>query len=208
MDRRGLVPFEIAAILAATILTAWDPPPLGVIPVMVPLLMAASAARWACGRSFGAVVRGPASYVAIGAAAGVVALVLAIVIGSPIAESLSERAVTWSAYPMVRGNLNAFIAFAVVVSAIAVATELVLRGWIVERVLELGGSTGWAVVIAAFAEALLTDGPFEARLGGFIVGLGLGSMYVAAGRNLAVTVAARLTFGLGALLLEVLRIVK
>jgi hypothetical protein len=208
MERRGLVPIEVGVVLVAAVVAAWDPPPLGAIPVMVPLLMAASAARWWCGRSFGAVVRGPASFVAIGAVAGLLALVLAILIGAPIAEALSERVVTWTAYPMVRGNLNAFIAFAVVVSAIAVATELVLRGWILERVLELGGTTGWAVVISAFAEALLTDGPFEARLGAFIVGLGLGGMYTAAGRNLAVTVAARLAFGLGALLLEVLRLVK
>lgn len=208
MERRGLVPLEVAVVLVATVVTAWDPPPLGAIPVMVPLLIAASAMRWACGRSFGAVVRGPISWVAIGAAAGLVALVLAVLIGSPIAEVLSERTVSWTSYPMVRGNFSAFLTFAIVVSAIAVATELVLRGWILERVLELGGTNGIAIGISAFAEALLLDGPFEARMGAFIVGLGLGWMYTASRRNLAVTVAARLSFALGALLLEVLQLVK
>lgn len=206
--RRGVVPLELAIVMVAAVVAAWDPPPLGAIQVMVPLLVAASALRWYVGRSFGEVVRGPASYVAIGAAAGLAALILAIVIGAPIAEVTSGRAVSWSDYPIVRGNWSAFLAFGVVVTAIAVATELVLRGWILERALELGASRGMAVFAAAVAEALLLDGPFEARLGAFVVGMGLGGMYLAAGRNLAVTTAARVSFGLGALLLEVLQWVR
>ncbi|MFT3694282.1 MAG: hypothetical protein QM831_14140 [Kofleriaceae bacterium] len=203
--RRGLVPIEIAVIVIASIVSASDPPLLGAIPVMVPLLVAASMLRWYVGRSFGEVVRGPISYVAIGAGVGLVALFAAILIGAPIAEVMSGRSVTWSEYPIVRGNWNAFLAFAVVVVAIAMATELVLRGWVLERALELGASKGMAVFIAAVAEAMLLDGPLEARLGAFVVGMGLGGMYMGSQRNLAVTTAARVTFGLGALLLEVVQ---
>ncbi len=206
MERRGLVPFEVAAVIVAAVVAGSDV--LGALPVMLPLLVVASLARWACGRSFAAVVRGPASYVAIGAAAGAVALGLSLTIGTPIAEALADRAVVWGTYPLVRGNASAFVTFATIVLAIAVASELVLRGWLVERVLELGGSAAMAVFAGALAEALVTSGPLEARFGGFIVGLGLGAMYVAAGRNAAVTIAARAAFALGALLLELLQLVS
>src|SRR3954469_1480390 len=177
--RRELVPFEIAAVIAAAIVAATGV--LGQVPAILPLLIVASAARWAAGKSFAAVTR--ARFVAIGVASGLVALALALVIGTPIAESLTDRAVVWAAYPLVRGNPGGFLAFGTVVAAVAVASELVLRGWLVERVLELGGSAVLAVCAGGFAEAALTPGPLEARLGAFVVGVALGQMYVAAGRN-------------------------
>ncbi len=198
MERRGLVQFEIAAVVAAMVV------PLGAIPVMVPLMVVASIARWACKKSFGAVVRGPARDLGIAAVAGLAALLLALALGTPIAEAMTDRPVVWAAFPLVRGNAGALFTFAVVVAAIAVASELVLRAWICERVIELGGSTAMAIFVAAIAEALLLPGPLEARFGAFITGIALGWMYVAAGRNVAVPIAARLAFGLGALLLEML----
>jgi len=200
--RRELVPFEVAAVIAAAIVAAADV--LGQIPAILPLLVVASTARWIAGKSFAAVTRG--RFVAVGFACGLVALVLALLIGTPVAEALSDRAVVWAAYPLVRGNPGAFLAFGTVVAAVAIATELVLRGWLVERVLELGGSPVMAVFAGAFAEAALTPGPLEARLGAFVVGVALGQMYVAAGRNVAVTAAARVAFGLGALVLEMLQV--
>ncbi|CAN5318033.1 hypothetical protein BH11MYX1_BH11MYX1_18360 [soil metagenome] len=204
MERRGLVPIEIAAILIAATLASWDPPPLGAIPIMLPLMVTASIARWACGKSFGAVVRGPASYLGIAALTGLGALILALALGTPIAEAMSTRPVVWASFPMVRGNASALWTFAVIVAALAAASELVLRAWVVERVLELGGSAAVAVLVGAIAEALLVPGPIEARFGGFVMGIALGWMYIAAGRNVAVTLVARLAFGLGALALEML----
>jgi hypothetical protein len=206
MERRGLVPFEVAAVIAAAVIAATDL--LDPIPVIVPLLVVASGARWACRKSFAAVTHGPASYIAIGAGAGLAALVLGLAIGTPIAEALSGRAVVWGAYPLVRANPSVFFTFATVVAAVAIASELVLRGWLVERVLELGGSAAMAVFAGALAEALLIPGPLEARFGGFAVGIGLGAMYIAAGRNVAVTIAVRLAFALGALVLEMLLLVS
>lgn len=204
MERRGLVPIEVAALVVAAILASWDPPPLGAVPIMLPLMVVASVARWACGRSFGAVVRGPASYLGIAALAGLGALILALALGTPIAEAATSRPVVWAAFPMVRGNASALWTFAVIVAALAAASELVLRAWVVERVLELGGSTVMAILVGAVAEAVLVPGPIEARFGGFLVGVACGWMYIAAGRNVAVTIVARLAFGLGALALEML----
>lgn len=192
-------------MLAAAIVAAWDPPPLGAVPVILPLLVAASGFRWATGKSFAGVTRG--KYVSIGALVGIGALGLALLLGTPFAQALSDRPVVWAAYPLVRGNASAFLTFAVVVAAIGLANELVLRGWLVERVLELGGKPGMAIFLGAVAEALLLPGPLEARIGAFAVGCGLGQIYVAAGRNVAVPVAARIAFGLGALALEMLRLV-
>ena len=204
MERRGLVPVEITVLLLAAIVASWDPPPLGAIPIMLPLMVAASVARWACGKSFGAVVRGPASYLGIATLAGLGALLLALALGTPIAEAMTSRPVVWASFPMVRGNASALWTVAVIVTALAAASELVLRAWLVERVLELGGSATMAILVGAIAEALLVPGPLEARFGGFVMGLALGWMYVAAGRNVAVTIVARLAFGLGALVLEML----
>src|SRR5262249_11972297 len=134
--RRGLVPFEVLAVLAAAVAGPYLPESVPV-PVVVPLLVVASFARWAVGRPL-LVVRGPALHAAIGAGAGLAALALALAVGAPAAEALTDRAVVWSAFPIVRGNPTMLVGVAVVVAATAVASELVLRGWIVERVLELG----------------------------------------------------------------------
>jgi hypothetical protein len=127
--------------------------------------------------------------------------------------------------------------------AFAVATELALRGWLVERIHRGGivarrrSRTGaddavgsrtapddavgsraapddaagspihaselravLAVLVGAFAEALLTPGNLTARIGAGAFGAGLGWMYVRAG--LMAPVAARLVFVLGGLALQ------
>jgi membrane protease YdiL (CAAX protease family) len=173
------------------------------VPVALPLLVVASVARWLCGRSFGEHVRG--EHTAIGAGAGVAALVLGLIAGAPLVEAFAGGAVVWSDYPIVRGNPNALVAVLVIVVATAIASELVLRAWLVERVLELGGAVVPAIFVGAFAEALVTTGPLEARIGAFAFGAALGWMYVAAGRNVAVTISARLAFQVGVVVLEAAR---
>jgi membrane protease YdiL (CAAX protease family) len=198
MMRRNLVPLEVGAVLAAAIAAPWLP-----VPVALPLLVVVSLVRWLCGRSFGEHVR--REYAAIGAAAGGAALVLALIAGAPLVEAFTGGAVVWSDYPIVRGNANALIAVLVIASATAIATELVLRAWIVERVLELGGAVVPAILVGAFAEAFVTVGPLEARIGAFVVGAALGWMYVASGRNVAVTICARVAFQVGVVVLEAAR---
>ena len=55
--------------------------------------------------------------------------------------------------------------------------------------------------------ALVTDGDVTMRIGAGLFGLGLGWMYLAAGRSIVAPVCARLVFSLGAVVLETLRLV-
>jgi hypothetical protein len=200
-ERRGLVPFEIAVVLAAA---ASSLP----IPVVIPLLAAASLSMWARGRSFAAVTKGPPLYAVIGVAAGAVSLVLALIVGTPLVERMTDQAVQWSMYPIVRGSLETFGVVAILVSLGAVAAELVLRGWLVERVLELThGNAVLAILCGALAEALVSGGDLTARVGAGLFGIAMGWMFIAGGRSVTAPVCARLTFSLGALVLEALHVI-
>lgn len=199
-ELRSLVPFEVAVVLAAAVV------PLPV-PAVVPLLIAASISRWVRGHSWGGVVHGPATYAAIGLAAGVAGLVLALAAATPLVERITDYAVQWSMYPVARGSAGTAIMVAIVVAISAVAAELVLRGWLVERVLELGGNPVLAVLLGAIAEGLVSEGDVTARIGAGVFGLGLGWMYVAGGRSVVAPACARLVFALGALALEATRMV-
>ncbi len=210
---RALVPVEVAIVLAAAFVAL-------PIPVVIPLLVAGSLSLWVRGLSWAHVLKGPAVYAAVGAAAGVVALLLAISLGTPLVESLTGGAVQWSTYPIVRGSPNAAVMLAVLFGIGAIASELVLRGWLVERVLELGGRPVLAILIGAFAEALIVfpvvqgdpgavmiGGDLTARIGAGLFGLALGWMYLAGGRSVLAPICARMTFALGALALEAFRLV-
>jgi len=190
------------------------------MPAALPLLVAGSLSRWVRGRSWADVVRGgwsPAGEavsagarrrLAVGALAGAVALAAAVLAGAPAIEALGQRAVEWSSYPVVRGNASLFAMVAVYVAATAIATELALRGWIVERVLELSpGPPVLPVLVGAFAEALITPGDVAARLGGALFGAGLGWIYAAGGRSVLAPICARLVFELGVVFLEAMRLV-
>ena len=199
---RRLVPLELAAVLAIAAYYALRDP---LVPVVAPLFLVATMSCWARGRSWADAVRG-SRYLAIGAAAGLVALAAALLAGTPLVE-LSGRGVEWSQYPIVRGSPHQLFSVALLVAISAVAAELALRGWIVERALELGASTRVAVAVGALAEGIVWPGELAARAGAAIFGTGLGWMYVAAGRRAGAPIAARVMFGLGAVLLEGLRLV-
>ena len=202
-ESRNLVPFEVLAVLAIAIAPLPEQ-----LPVALPLLVAGSASRWARGRSWADVVRGPADRAAAGALAGALALAAAVLAGAPVIEALGQRGIEWSVHPIVRGNAAVLAMVAVYVAATTVATELALRGWIVERVLELSpGPPVLPVLVGAIAEALITPGDVTARLGGACFGAGLGWMYAASGRSVLAPICARLAFELGAVLLEGLRLI-
>ena len=202
-ESRNLVPFEVLAVLAIAIAPLPD-----LMPAALPLLVAGSLSRWMRGRSWADVVRGPADRAAAGALAGALAVGFAVLAGAPAIEAFSFRAVEWSTYPVVRGNASVLAMVAVYVAATAVATELALRGWIVDRVLELSpGPPILPVLVGAFAEALITPGDLAARLGGGLCGGGLGWMYAASGRSVLAPVCARLVFELGVVFLQAMRLV-
>lgn len=198
-ELRALVPVELAAVAAI----ACVPMP---VPRVLPLVAVASVSRWARGRSWGEVAR--PRFAAIAAAAGVIALAIALALGSPVAEAFTGRDVEWSQFPVVRGSASSLFAIATVVAATIIAAELALRGWIVERALELRAPAAAAVLAGALAEAAISDGDLLARLGAAAVGAALGWMYVAGGRSVVAPVCARAAFTLGALLLEALRLVS
>lgn len=199
-ELRSLVPAEVAVVIAAAVV------PLPV-PAVVPLLIAASISLWLRGRSWAGVIRGPALYAAIGTAVGLAALALALAVATPLVEAATDSAVQWSMYPVARGSAGTAIMVALVVGISAVAAELVLRGWLVERVLELGGHRVLAILVGAIAEGMISDGDLTARIGAGVFGLGLGWMYVAGGRSVVAPVCGRLVFSLGALGLEATRMI-
>jgi hypothetical protein len=200
------VPLEVIAALTALAIPLPE-----LLPVAVPLLVAGSASRWARGRSWGELARGGggARAVLVGAIVGAAALAGAVALGTPLIEGLVGGTVQWSAYPLVRGNLAMLALVAGYVAVHAAALELALRGWIVERVLELSpGPPHLPILVGCLAEALATPGDLAARLGGAGLGAGLGCLYVACGRNVLAPLAARAVFQLGAVGLEALRILS
>lgn len=202
-ELRNLVPFEVAAVLALAIAPLPE-----VMPIALPLVVVATASRWARRRSWDQLLQSSAGSAGVGFAAGLAALVIALVAGTPFVELMSGRAVEWSAFPIVRGNLSQLVLVGLIVIAMAIATELALRGWIVERVLELSpGSPVLPVLVGAIAEGLVTRGDFAARVGAALFGLGLGWMYVAGGRSVIAPIGARIAFSLGAVALEALRVI-
>ena len=206
-ERRALVPFEIAAVLAIGIawpFVSWSE----LIPFSLPLYVAASIARSMRGRTWSEVAAGGLHYLALGALAGAAALGLSIVFGTRIVELLSNHAVEWSQFGFVRGSSTQLAVFAVWVAVAAVTAELALRGWIVERVLELApGSPVLAVLTGAIAEALLVPGGVGVRIGAAVFGIGLGWIYLAGGRSVVAPTAARFVFSVGALVLDGLQII-
>jgi hypothetical protein len=202
-ELRSLVPFEVAAVVALAIVPLPE-----LVPVALPLLVAASASRWARGRPWSEVLRSDGWTVAVAAAAGLAALAIALVAGTPLVERMTRSTVEWSVFPVVRGSPGQLFAVALVVIAMAIASELALRGWVVERLLELApGPPVLPVLLGAIAEGLVTPGDAWVRIGAVAFGLGLGWMYVAGGRNAAASIGARVAFSLTALVLEGLQII-
>jgi hypothetical protein len=202
-ELRNLVPFEIAAVLALAVAPLPE-----AVPIALPLVVLATLSRWVRRRDWGQLMSASGWTMAVGAAAGLAALVLAVIVGTPFVELMSGRAVEWAAFPVVRGNASQGLLVAMIVIAMAIATELALRGWIVERMLELSpGPPILPVLVGAIAEALVTRGDLAARLGAGLFGAGLGWMYVAAGRSVVPPICARIAFTLGAVALEAVRVI-
>src|SRR5882757_5130237 len=96
---RSLVPFELAAVLALAIVPLPE-----VVPMALPLVVVATASRWARRRDWGQLLQAERWTAPIGAAAGLIALAIALAVGARIVELMSGRAVEWSACPIVRGS--------------------------------------------------------------------------------------------------------
>jgi hypothetical protein len=178
------------------------------IPVALPLVVAGTLSRWLRGRTWAEVSRGRALHAAVGAATGAVALVLAAGLATRGLASISQRSFEWSEYAVLGGNVKLVLIVSLYVAVTAVAAELALRGWVVERMLELSpGSPTMPVAIGAIVEAVVTEGSVVTKLGAALFGAGLGWLYVAGGRSVIAPVCARIVFQSGAVVLEALRVV-
>jgi hypothetical protein len=154
-----------------------------------------------------------ATVIAGGAIAGGLALGAALWISGPLGDAVG-RGVEWSTLPVVRGSIVQALTVAVVIVAVAFAAELGLRRWLLELVagalVRAGSSRGLAaaggVVAAAVLEAAIM--PLDGDAAGVAVtAVGLGVIYLAAGRRIGAPLAARLVFEVGAVTLQALRLV-
>ncbi len=175
--------------------------------VLIGMLVVASIAMWLRKRSWTTVLRGPASFAAIGAAAGLIGLVVSVMIGTPVVEQATDQAVQWSSNPIVRGSPQTFVILAILVSVSALVTELALRGCLLVWLLERRLTVVPAILAAAFVDALVVSGDVTARIGAGVFGIAMGWMFIASGRSALPALCARLTFSVGALGLEALQTV-
>lgn len=195
-ELRSLVTFEVLAVIAIGIVPMLiELPPM--LPIAMPLLVVASISRWLRRRSWSEVMatNGGFARAGIGLAAGVVALAIVTMVGARETTALSPIPIAGDA--KIGAMVLAYVALT------SILTELALRGWIVERVLELSpGSPVLPICVGALAEAILTPGDPATRVGAALFGVGLGAMYVFAGRNVIAPMIARAVYFGGAIALE------
>ncbi len=203
-----LVPYEVGVVLALALL----PLPTA-IPIALPLVIAAAISRAMRGRTWNEVSHGGASRLGVGVLAGALALGVALIAGTQSLNVLysgqvGEHVIAVTDLANSSGQTLPLVIGVVAIGLVAFATELALRGWIVERVLELSpGSPVLPILVGALAEALITRGDPPVRLAAVVFGAGLGWLYVAGKRSVVAPAWARVVFQCGAFLLEALRIV-
>jgi hypothetical protein len=195
-ELQKLVPFEVLAVAAIAVA------PFGsTFPFAMPLFVVATASRWLRGRSWSerlVTPRAPRTAM-VGALAGA----LAIAVATPLFGAFGVTAVDWWVLPALQGDGTQVALAVTVLLASAIALELALRGWIIERMLELSpGPATLPIATAALAEALVTPGPIVSRIGVGLFSAGLGVLYVACRRSALAPIAARCTFVIGAVLVE------
>lgn len=205
MELRGdaaLLTAEIVAVIACAVLPLPVPAqlPLGVVAVVS---YALRRERWENRFGFDGFRLG------LGIGTGACALVLALVAISPLLTARGAM-VAWAEHAMVRGKPDAVVMVVIVVAATAVATELVFRGFILERVRPLvggRGATAVALAISACVEATVMGGGSARVFGAALVSVALGGLYLATGRSLVAPIAARVTFDVGVVVLEGLKMI-
>lgn len=193
---RWLGPLELAALVACALVAM-------PVPVELPLLVAAGISVAARRTTFLAPPAAEAAEAtAVGALAGVLGLVGALLVATPLLEHGLGLALEWGAAPPVRGSLEQLVSAAVLIAAAATAHELVFRRWLLERAFSLGASGTGAILAAAGAEAAIGPGGVGARAGAALFGVALGLLYWRGGRRIGPALAARLAFAWGALALQ------
>lgn len=132
---------------------------------------------------------------------------------SPTLIDATGHDIEWSTEPVVRGSFQLAATLALITVALGVASELVFRRWLLDRVAGLVRTQGEPRPVALVAGILLAA-VIEAAVspsGGFPVGVGvvsggLGALYVTSGGRIAACVTARLVFDVGAIFLQALQL--
>jgi membrane protease YdiL (CAAX protease family) len=175
--------------------------------LLIALLAVASIDRWARGKGWLEPRPPVPGLVVAGVGLGVVALGAALLFAGPALERATARSIDWTQITAVRGNLGVLVTAIAVLGAQAIASELVFRRWLLDRVDGLGARPWLAALAAAVAEGVVSGGHLGSRLGAAAAGLGFGLLYLGAGRRLAPAIACRLAFEVGALLVVYARLV-
>jgi membrane protease YdiL (CAAX protease family) len=132
----------------------------------------------------------------LGAAYGVALELFDLLAKRPLLTRLLAKPPDLSGFPAVRGNLKfALVMIALIWILAAFGEELVYRGYLMNRVADLGRGTGIAWVTSLIlVSAIFGLSHYQQGLTGIIEegsdGLILGLIYLACGRNLAVPIVA------------------
>ena len=98
---------------------------------------------------------------------------------------------------IVRGNAGALVLVAILTIALTAAAEMVFRGFIMTRVANASESWVLGNIVAALAFGFAVGGRDPGAVAGLTVaGFGYGMLYLAAGKRLALPIAAHVSFAL------------
>ncbi len=132
---------------------------------------------------------------------------------SPALLDATGHAVEWTTEPTVRGSISLAAIVALVTATLALASELVFRRWLLDRIAGYVVARGEpravalvaGVLTAAVIEAAVSPTGAGFRGGVAMTSLGLGAIYVTSGGRLAASLTARLVFDVGAIIVQALR---
>jgi gamma-glutamylcyclotransferase len=167
------------------------------VPRAAPLLVLASLSLWIRDRSWtDAGLRADPGWAGLAAAGLVVGaasqLVISIAAGGPVQEQAVAQA-----------GLTAASMVLLLQVAAAFASEMVFRGFLIER-LEQVASKDAAIAISAIAFAWIAGGGVLAFGGALVAGLGYALLYIAGGRTLVLPIAVHIGFEATAIVIGVL----
>jgi membrane protease YdiL (CAAX protease family) len=134
--------------------------------------------------------------IAGGAAAGVALQVLSELVTEPLIQRVTHQVADMSEFAPLVGNVKlAALYFVLVWSWAAFGEELTYRGYVLNRVADLGGRTksGWAVALLVVVVLFGYGHSYQGVAGMLdtgLHGLAFGLLYLASGRNLWVAIIA------------------
>jgi hypothetical protein len=132
---------------------------------------------------------------------------------SPALLGATGHAVEWTTEPTVRGSIQLAVIVIAVTATLGLASELVFRRWLLDRVAGYVAARGEpravALVAGALAaaaiEAAVSPSGAGFRPGVALTSLGLGAIYVTSGGRLAASLTARLVFDVTAIIVQALQ---